>query len=258
MGTEDAVRTLGRLAADWPDIPLLPFALSRAEATMRLETWSPLTIKEIFALTDRPGMKLISSADDLLKTLLDTLKKFELELHGAQTPVRSLWDRQESSNRYRPIEENAFSDLLVCYLQQELGAEGIFANREVEVKRNPGAPIGQRVDILVNAVRRAADGRTIDSLFAVIEVKGCWNPELFTALDSQLVRNYMVNLGASVGIYLVGWFDQTHWDPDDRRRGQVPKMSIEEARECLEKQATAVPKGFLVQAVVLKIRVPGT
>lgn len=259
MGTEDAVRALERLAAERPDIPLLRPALSLAEATMRLKTWSPLTIKEIFALTDRPDTKLISSADDLLQTILDALKTFESILHGAQTPVRGLWDRQGSSQRYRPIEENAFSDAIVHYLQQKLEAKGIFANREVEVKHNPGAPIGQRVDILVNAVRRAADGRAIDSLSAVIEVKGCWNPELFTALDSQLVCNYMAALRSPVGIYLVGWFDQTHWDPDDDRRKRVPRKSIEEVQGCLEKQAKAASKeGALVHAVVLDIQAPGT
>jgi hypothetical protein len=63
-------------------------------------------------------------------------------------------------------------------LQQELQVEGVFANREVEVTRRPGAPVGQRTDILVNTVRRATDGRPFDPIAAVIEVKGCWNSEL--------------------------------------------------------------------------------
>ena len=258
MGTEEAVGALMRLVAERPDIPLLPFELSRGEAEMRLKTWSPLTIKELFALTDRPSAKLITSASDLMETLLDTLAKFASELHGAQTPVRGLWDRLGSTQSYRPIDENGLSDVVARYLRQELQVQGVFANREVEVTRRPGAPVGQRTDILVNTVRHAADGRPIDPIAAVIEVKGCWNSELFTALDQQLVRDYMVDLRAPVGIYLVGWSDQTQWAPADYRRAQVPHMSIAEAQDRLDQQAAAVPNGFQVRAVVLDIRAPGT
>ena len=258
MGTDESVGALMRLAAQRPDIPLLPFELSRGEAEMRVKTWAPLTTKELFALTDRPAAKLITSAADLLQTLLDALVKFALELHGAQTPVRDLWNLQVKTKLYTPIDENGFSDVVTRYLQRELQVKGVFANREVEVTRRPGAPVGQRTDILVNTVRRAIDGRPLDPIAAVIEAKGCWNSELFAALDQQLVRDYMVDLRAPVGIFLVGWFDQTQWDPADYRRARVPQMSIGEAQSRLDQQAAAAPEGFQVRAVVLDIRAPGT
>ena len=225
---------------------------------MRLKTWSPLTTKEIFALTDRPSARLVTSAADLLEILVDALAKFVTELHGAQTPVRDLWDRQGSTQIYRPIDENGLSDVIARYLGQELGGTGIFANREVEVMRRPGAPVGQRTDILVNTVRRGLDGQPFDPITAVIEVKGCWNSELFTALQDQLVRDYMVRLGAPVGIYLVGWFDNAQWDNTDYKRGQVPKATITDVQVQLDLQAAAAPEEFQVRAVVLDIRAPGT
>src|SRR5260370_31391383 len=91
MGTEAAVRALRRLVVAHPDLPLLPFELSRAEIAMRLKTWSPLTMKEVFALTDRPDARLVTSAADLLAILLDTLDKFGVELHRVQTPVPYIW-----------------------------------------------------------------------------------------------------------------------------------------------------------------------
>jgi hypothetical protein len=224
---------------------------------MRLNTWSPLTVKNLFVLTDRPGTKLITSAADLLETIVDTLVHFAAELHGAQTPVRGLWDRQASSQVYRPIDENGFSDVIVRYLRQELQVQGIFANREVEVTRRPGSPVGQRTDILVNTLRRGTEGQAIDPIAAVIEVKGCWNSELFTAVEQQLVRDYMVDLGAPVGIYLVGWFDRTQWDPIDYRRKQVPHIPTAEVQHRLDQQAAAAPEGFQVRAVVLDIQAPG-
>lgn len=257
MGTEEAVRAMMRLVAERPDIPLLPFELSRGELAMRLKTWSPLTTKEVFALTDHPSARLVTSVADLLEILVDNLEKYAAELHGAQTPVRDLWDRQGSTQEYYPIDENGFSDVIARFLRHELGGAGIFANREVEVTRRPGAPVGERTDILVNTVRRRENGEPFDPITAVIEAKGCWNAELFTALEEQLVRDYMIRLQASVGIYLVGWFDKTQWDGTDSRRRKVPPVTIDQVRDRLNQQAAAAPNGFQVRAVVLEIKAPG-
>ena len=119
-------------------------------------------------------------------------------------------------------------NVITRFLQSALGGAGIFANREVEVSRAPGAPVGQRTDILVNAVRRREDGERFDPITAVIETKGCWNGELFTALEEQLFRDYMIPLRAQVGVYLVGWFDIAKWDTEDSRRDRVPNMPIKE------------------------------
>jgi hypothetical protein len=139
-----------------------------------------------------------------------------------------------------------------------LGTAGIFANREVEVSRAPGAPVGQRTDILVNAVRRREDGERFDPITAVIETKGCWNDELFTALEQQLFREYMIRLRAQAGIYLVGWFESAKWDTEDGRRDRVPKITIEDAKRQLNAQGAALPEGFVVRPVVLECHVPGS
>lgn len=210
----------------------------------------------MLALTDKPTLQLVTSPADLRNVLAAALEKYGAALHGAQTPVRDLWDQQGGKDIFRPINENALSDRVTRFLQAELGSAGIFANREVEVSRAPGAPIGQRTDILVNAVRRREDGERFDAISAVIETKGCWNPELFTALHDQLFREYMIPLRAQVGIYLVGWFDTDKWDEKDSRRDRVPRMTIEDASGQLEAQAGALPDGFIVQAVVLDCHVP--
>jgi hypothetical protein len=90
-----------------------------------------------------------------------------------------------------PLEESGISDVIARYLSRELEPAGIFTNREVEVVRKVGASIGHRTDILINAVRRGEDGRIVDALKAVIEMKGCWNSELFSAIDAQLVKDYV-------------------------------------------------------------------
>jgi hypothetical protein len=201
LGTEAAVRALSELIAGRPEFGNLAYELSLAERTMRIATWSPLSSKEVLALADQPTLKLVTSSADLCEVLVAALQKFDASLHGAQTPVRDLWDRQQGKDIYRPIDENALSDVITRFLRTELGSSGIFANREVEVTRAPGAPVGQRTDILVNAVRRRSNGALFDPLAAVVETKGCWNNELFTALEGQLFRNYMIPLRAQAGIY---------------------------------------------------------
>jgi hypothetical protein len=257
-GTEAGLRALRRLVAERPNTPLLPFELSRGELEMRLKTWSPLTSKEIFALTDQPNARLVTSAADLMEILVEALARFATELHGAQTPVRDLWDRQGTAKVFRPIDENGLSDVIARFLRRELVGAGIFANREVEVSRRPGDPVGQRTDILINTFRLATDGTPLDPIAAVIEVKGCWNPALFTALEGQLVCDYMVQLRAPVGIYLVGWFDAAQWDDTDSRRRQVPRAELAKVRDRLDRQAAEAPESFQVRAIVLDVRAPGT
>ena len=121
---------------------------------------------------------------------------------------------------YRPIDENGFSDAVTLYLRHHLAGEGIFANREVEVVRHPGDPVGQRTDILINTLRHTESGDPLDPISAVIEVKGCWNAELFTALETQLVQGYMVQLGPpSVSISSAG----------SSHRSGIPRMAVEVA-----------------------------
>jgi hypothetical protein len=67
----------------------------------------------------------------------------------------------------------------------------------------------------------------------------------------------MVDLSASAGIFLVGWFDKTAWDPSDSRRSQTPARPISEIQDQLSQQAEGAPEGFHVRAVVLDIRAPG-
>ena len=256
MGTEAVVEVLSELVAGHPEIRGLPYELSRAERAMRIATWSPMTSKEVLALTDKPNLQLVTSPADLCDVLVAALERYGAALHGAQTPIRDLWDRQGAKDIFRPIDENALSDVVTRFLRAELGIAGIFANREVEVSRAPGAPVGRRTDILVNAVRQREDGERFDPIAAVIETKGRWNPELFTALPEQLFREYMIPSWAQVGIYLVGWFDTDKWDKEDRRRNRVPRMTIEDASARLEAQAGAPPDGFLVRPVVLECHVP--
>ncbi|PIT00317.1 hypothetical protein TSA1_05715 [Bradyrhizobium nitroreducens] len=250
-GTPAAVSAMRWIVSLLPDYPWLSFHLRDAEQVMRAKTWSPLTSKDVFWLTDLPSRLLVVSAGDLCELLVETLRKYEVELHGGQTPIRGLWDRQGGGKLFRPIEEDGLSDHVSLFLQRELVERAIVANREVEVSRVAGTSLGKRTDIRIDAIRKSDDGKAYDTVTAIIETKGCWNPDLKTALEDQLYADYLVRLLAPVGIYLVGWFDKAKWDPDDARRAATPNCSIAEMQDQLDAQAAAIPAGFMVRAVVL-------
>ena len=155
-----------------------------------------------------------------------------------------------------PVDENALSDHVKAFLKQELTDSGIVLNREVEVGRVPGAPVGRRTDIKIDAVRRGENGEAYDTIVAVIETKGCWNAELFTAIQTQLRDDYLKRLGAPLGIYLVGWFDKAKWDASDSRRKRAPSLDLAAARHLLDEKAVELSKGYIVRAIVLDCHAP--
>jgi hypothetical protein len=255
-GTAAAVSAMQWIVAKLPEQSWLSFRLLEAQQMMRMKTWTPLSPKELLGLLASENRVLVQSAEDLCELLVSALRKFEKDLHGVQNPVRALWDRQAGGSTFRPVEEDSFSDNVRLFLRRELVESGVVANREVEVARVPGAPIGRRTDIRIDAVRRSADGGSHDTITAVIESKGCWNDALFGALTDQLFGDYMVTLRAPVGIYLVGWFDKPKWDLKDRRKRQAPDLSLQEAQSRLDGEAAAIPQGYMVRAVVIDCHAP--
>jgi hypothetical protein len=255
-GTPEGVAALRSVVARLPELSWLAFRLIDADQLMRQRTWLPLVPAEVLRLIEHPEGRLVQSARQLSDILVDVLRKYESELHGEQSPVRALWDRQAGGSLLRPVEEDAISDHVKLFLQRELVERGVVVNREVEVGRAPGAPVGKRTDIRVNAVRKTDGAAPFDEITAVIETKGCWNAELMTAMQTQLRDDYLARLKAPVGIYMVGWFDKPKWDPADGRKSRSPSWDVIEAQRRLDEQALKLSSGFLIRAVVLDCHSP--
>jgi hypothetical protein len=176
-------------------------------------------------------------------------------LHGEQTPIRDLWDRQAGRTlTLRPVDENALSDHVQRFLKRDLLEREIILNREIG--RVPGAPAGKRTDIKIDAVKRSETSDSFSIITAVIETKGCWNPDLPSAMRTQLVDDYLRRLAAPSGIYLVKWFDKLKWDGTDYRRSDTPDWSVEQAQCHFDEQAESLSKAFIVKPVVLDCHAP--
>jgi hypothetical protein len=136
-GTEAGIEALQNVLRQLPDRDWLAYQLLEAEQAMRRKTWSPLSPAEIIRVTETTRGLLVQSAAQLADVLLQALRRYERELHGEQTPIRDLWDRQ-ANRTLRPVDENALSDHVQRFLKRDLVEGGIILNREVEIARVPG------------------------------------------------------------------------------------------------------------------------
>jgi hypothetical protein len=180
--------------------------------------------------------RYVATGDQLLEAVVDALELVQRDLDSELSGAAELWHRRQDG--LRPVSENEGSSWLQRRLTEKLSGErGIIFHREVQIT-HPAAPTGgQRTDLHVNAVvphREAA----AESLTTIVEVKGCWNPEIETALETQLVDRYLLGTGNRYAIYLVIWFQ------GERCRGReqdtTMQMLAERARELEDQHAVSL------------------
>jgi hypothetical protein len=187
----------------------------------------------------------------LLEVLVESLGRLEEKLQGETPMAPALWNQANSS--YKPKDEDWFSDYVKSHLQEDLRGRNVVLNREVVIRKGEGERRGERTDIHVDAVVPGPDRGLSNVVSVIIETKGCWNSELNTAMEEQLVGRYLEeNPMCHHGLYLVGWFNCIQWDETDWRKRRAPRYGIDEARERFAEQARALSdQGTHVRAVVV-------
>jgi hypothetical protein len=249
-GTRAAVTALERILKHLPEHRWLNWTLREAREVTRRKTWRPLTPQQVIEMAARPEARLIRGLDQLLELVIESLERLDAAMQG-ETPVAPLLWNESSTGCYRPKDEDHLSDLVRWHLSTDLRGRGLNLNREPVIRRGEGKSKGERIDILVE-VAVPNLGETLEQVGLIIEVKGCWNKEVNTALEQQLVERYLADNPARLGLYLVGWFMCPQWDKQDHRRTQTPKMTLGEARAFFDSQALkASEAGLKVRAFVL-------
>ena len=143
-------------------------------------------------------------------------------------------------------EEEDLSDHIALHLRNDLISRGIVINREVQIRR------GEKTDIYIDAISPHPGPAVYEKVSAIVEVKGCWNTGLRTAMKTQLVERYMNKNMVTHGLYLAGWFGSPRWDPKDRKRGICGHHSTDSLWLELQEQAhTASDSGLEVRAFVV-------
>lgn len=234
-GTNEAVQELQRIKLALPKYNWLYTVVLHAQNEMLRKTWLPPSPGEILSLARNSDNRLIITPNQLLDVLLESLERLQREdLRGETGRAKFLWN-ETPEHKWRPKDEPSLSDYIKGFLQGDLKDRGIIVNREVEVYRPAGAGKGPATDIHVDVIVPSPNNRL--HLKAVIEVKGCWNPQLKTSIQAQLIDKYLQGPDCQHSIYLVDWFDPKDWDDNDYRKKNAPQWTIHEMREFFTQQA---------------------
>ena len=236
VGTYEAVEAISRIQKELPWLDWMKRSLLKARIQARQKTWNPPNSKELFALTTRADNRFVQSGEQLLEVIIGSLERLQVALQGTTSAVRDIWDKV-AKDKFRPVDENAFSNYVKRHLDSDLKKRGIIVNREVEIRRGEGSGTGEQTDIHVDAIFADEQRGVHDVVTAIIETKGCWNRELDTAMETQLSDRYLHDNETNCGLYLIAWFNCTQWDDGDYRKGNAPKQTLQKAREQFDNQA---------------------
>jgi hypothetical protein len=73
-------------------------------------------------------------------------------------------------------------------------------------------------------------------------------------MGEQLRDRYLADNACGHGLYLVGWFACPQWDDSDDQKGRTPKMTLEQAQQLFDEQASAISRqGPTIRAFVLNV-----
>ncbi|MFI5779592.1 NACHT domain-containing protein [Nocardia sp. NPDC051570] len=247
-GTEEAIAVVEDIAQTHPQEPYYRRVLRDVRAVHTRERWRPMSREQLQTLAQNANSTLVRTEADLLECVLETLSQIQFGLQGDTSISPFLWDE---GTEQKPKSEDRASDLLRYLLNLQLQRRGIVINREVQARRFQPSGMGERTDILIEAITENGPDHT--ALRVVAEVKGCWNKaELYTALKEQLADRYMRDMHTRLGVYIVLWFDKDSWSTKDNRRRNVINLDLGDLRNELEKQARALDsRGNNIRVVIL-------
>ena len=214
------------------------FAVMRGAegATLPQSEESPyVPLVELLTLLRKKDYRLLRSPDDLLAVLVEVLMNME-ERVGQD--IELLYYSSNKKRKHR--KEDVLQAYLCCRLRDILHEKIQVPERETQVSYK------QRNDIRVHA-RTLGGG----SALVVIEVKWSSNAKLSTALEEQLVNEYLLREDLKHGIYLVGLGDRILWP-------SLKQRDAEGLTDALREQAKGVQSRYTeklaIEPVVLDLR----
>lgn len=246
---------LDRIADALPTVPHIRLHRIQARRAAAQGTWQPVAPAHLAVLVADSVKRVVESASQLSTIVVESLERFQSGLHDELSGIRDIWN--ESPTGWHPKEEAALANRVARHLRDELETRGVIVNREVKIRWGVPGVKGQQTDIYIDAFAPRKGGQ-IDHLAVVVEVKGCWNKEVLTAMAEQLVQRYLRdNNSCDHGIYLVGWFIDDGWDTNDSRNADSRRLlpdGLDASRALFDEQARTLSrdgksiKGFVLDA----------
>ena len=250
---------LKRLAAAQPDqATWLLYRYQQTLNAVRRNEWMPCPMTEIAAILANDDKRIVRDNGDLMNLVLESLDVLQRQLKETTLPaVEDLWQWEGAGQRrenFRHKDEEAVSDYIARWLRDQIGPESrVVVNREVQPVR------GKRTDILVEAWSQTPQGRYRQEtpLSITIEVKGCWNSQIKTGAEGQLLNGYLRPFGLTHGVFLVAWFHSPGFEKiAPAQASELDHETLGEAKNTVASfvQPAQVP-GFEVIPFVLDCRI---
>ncbi len=241
-GTFAAGRAMEWVARELPEIEWLKWFIQATYASARRKSWAPPSPEHLLSIVRNSRNRLVQGGSDLLDLIVESLTRLQLRLQGTTPFAFALWDKigknKDGVPIFQPKEEASFTDFIKLHLEGDLRDSGVVLNREVQIRAGSGVGVGESTDLHIDAVKRSGDDAVFDIVSAIVETKGCWNPELKKAMKTQLADRYLKdNHITSHGLYVVGWYNCDQWDRSDYRWARCPKSTVEEMRNFFDQQA---------------------
>ncbi len=255
IGSVEACKAIEIIKLEFPEYLWLNRTLVIAKENTRRNIWEPLTIHEFYQMMSSPDIRNIRCESELLDIILESLEKLEQKLQGETPAAIDLWNHMDQK-KYRPKDENTFSDYIKRHLDDDL-KKRIITTREPQIRKGRGNRPGENLDITVELP--ATDNRP--SLKVIIECKGCWHTDIYNAMKNQLVDRYLKDNSCQYGLYLVGWYgcsicyNQTCRNKNNIKKTKpCQKGAINDLKAGLEKQANDLSKnGLYIKMFVLNV-----
>ncbi|WP_292598739.1 hypothetical protein [Mesorhizobium sp.] len=241
-----------RLASDTPSqkLPVIERMLEDARftdfretlLTLRAEARRQLALQDFRAPSPADVCALldhneIASVEDLRALLVEQLAEMQVWLMGVETdPLVTFY----SDGKH--VDENTGRNRVVDFLRGRMTALGL----SVVIEHHMAS--GNRCDFTVSATISGA------RRLLVVEVKGQWHKELFTAASAQLMGRYSIHPDAAgQGIFLAFWFG----DEGDSIAGKIDPAiaSAEQLKKAILAQMSEELKA-VIDVVVLDVSRP--
>lgn len=263
VGTKDAFDELKQIVAGFPEVQWLRSVLQEADLTLRRNTWHAPDPQVILCLLSSSENRQVENGEQLLDILCESLSRLEIELQAETPSAIFLWnewpciDGGPSSKKYRPKEENRLSDFIKLHLKRDIKDRGIVINREVEIRPTIGGTPGEEIDIRVDAIQKNIRTDNYSVITVIVEVKGCWNKSIKSAMKNQLVDRYLAENECQHGLFLVGWYYCHQWDDEDYQKKQCKYKDKAALQQYLSSQAIELSSANItVRSIVLNSSLP--
>lgn len=246
-GTHEACDGIIYAISKLPQHKFLKTQLLEAQNRVRLTQWKSPSANGILNIVQDAEKRIVRNYEELVEVVVDSLKRFEHSLHCETPAIADLWN----TDRVRPKNEDEYSDRVKRFLDNDLRKRGIIVNREVEIRRTPE---GSETDIHINAITQTKTG-SLDKLTVIVETKGCWHDELYSAMETQLAQKYLKDNQSKYGVYLVGNFLCDRWDEKDYRLKKSKNNDIESNIKTLQEQAGKLrEQGYQITLFVMNTK----